>query len=93
MGLLHRLPQGQLSRGEFPAGGRFTVLVLGSRFLDDGIGFQVGQVSQLRLAYAMVAQAFDDAADFWSGSQSAMGRAQGTGSGRGAGRVGMISPS
>ena len=57
-------------------------MVLDRRFLDDGIGLQVGQVSQLGLADAMIAQAFHDAADFWVGSQSAVGSAQCTGSGR-----------
>ena len=52
------------------------MVVLDHRFLDDGIGLQVGQLSQLGLSYAMVAQAFDDAADFWRGSQNAMGSAQ-----------------
>ena len=73
LGLLHRLPEGQLSRGEFPASRGFTVIVVDHWFFDDGIGFQVGQLAQLGLAYAMVAQAFHDAADFWSGSQSAVG--------------------
>ena len=57
-------------------------MVIDRRFLDDGIGLQVGQVSQLGLADAMIAQAFYDAADFWVGSQSAVGSAQCTGSGR-----------
>ena len=57
-------------------------MVLNRRFFDDGIGLQVGQLSQLGLAYATVTQAFHDAADFRSGSQSAVGSAQGTGSGR-----------
>ena len=57
-------------------------MVLNRRFLDDGIGLHVGQLSQLGLAYAIVAQAFHDAADFWRGSQSAVGSAQGTGSER-----------
>ena len=57
-------------------------MVIDRRFLDHGIGLQVGQVSQLGLADAMIAQAFYDAADFWVGSQSAVGSAQCTGSGR-----------
>ena len=82
LGLLHRLPEGQLSRGEFPVSLGFTVIVFDHQFFDDGIVLQVGQLSQLGLAYTMVAQAFHDAADFWSGSQSAVGSAQGTGFGR-----------
>ena len=58
------------------------MVVLGSHVLGDGIGLQVGQVSQLGLADAMIAQAFYDAADCWVGSQSAVGSAQCTGSGR-----------
>ena len=73
---LHRLPEGQLSRGEFPSGRRFTVVVLDSRSLGDGVGLEVGQVTQLGLTEAMVAQALHDAADFWRGSQGAMSGAQ-----------------
>ena len=47
----------------------------------DGTGLEVGQVSQLWLAEAMVAEAFHDAPDLWRGSQGAMGSAQGAGSG------------
>ena len=57
-------------------------MVIDRRFLDDGIGLQVGQVLQLGLADATIARAFYDAADFWVGSQSAVGSAQCTGSGR-----------
>ena len=49
---------------------------------DDGIGLEVGQVSQLGLAEPMVAEAFHDAADLRRGSQGAMGSAQGAASGR-----------
>ena len=80
--LLHRLPESKLSRREFPTRRRCAVVVLGSRVLDDGIGLQVGQVSQLGLAEAMVAQALDDAADFGAGNQSAVRSAQRTGSRR-----------
>ena len=80
--MLHRLPEGQLSRGELPAGWGFTVIVLDRWFLDDGIWLQVGQLSQLRLAEAVVAQAFHDAADLWSRSQGTVGSTQCAGSGR-----------
>ena len=76
LSLLHGLPESQLSRGELPADWGFTVTVLDSRFLDDGIGLQVGQVPQLGLAEAVVAQAFHDAADFRRGSQCPMGSPQ-----------------
>ena len=79
-GVLHRLPERQLSRREFPTGRRFGVVVTGGRVLGDGVGLQVGQVSQLGLAEAMVAQALHDAADFGSRSQGAVRSAQRTGS-------------
>lgn len=79
LALLYRLPEGQLPRGEFPANRRGTLIVVDLRFFDDGIELRVGQSSGLGLAYAMAAQAFHDAADFASGSQSAVGSAQGTG--------------
>ena len=57
-------------------------MVLAEGILGDGIRFQVGQLSQLGLADAMVAQTVHDAGDLWSGSQSAMGSAQCAGSRR-----------
>ena len=58
------------------------MIVVDRRFFDDGVGLQVGQLSELGLAYAMAAQAFHHAADFGSGSQSAVGSAPGAGFGR-----------
>ena len=58
------------------------MIILASGFLDDGIGFQVGQVPQLGLADAVVTQAFHYAADFRRGIQGAMGNPQRAGSGR-----------
>ena len=79
LGLLHCLSQCQLSWRQ-----RSFLLSLGFAFdvadvvviFDDRIRFEVSQVSQLRLAEAVVAQAFYNADDFWGGSQGAMGRAQ-----------------
>ena len=55
------------------------MIVLGSHVLADGVGLQVGQVSQLGLAEAMVAQALRNADDFGSRGQSAVSGAQRTG--------------
>ena len=52
------------------------MIVLDRWFLDGGIWLQVGQLSHPGLAEAVVAQAFYDAADLWSRSQSTMGIAQ-----------------
>lgn len=57
-------------------------MVLGRRFLDDGIGLLIGQFPKLGLADAVVAQAFHDVAYFRRGSRSAVGSAQCAGSGR-----------
>ena len=56
------------------------MVVTGGRVLGDGVGLQVGRVSQLGLAAAMVAQALHDAADFGSRSQGAVRSVQRTGS-------------
>ena len=67
-------------------------MVIDRRFLDDGIGLQVGQVSQLGLADAMIAQAFYDAADSGLGARAPWEARSAPGRG-GAGWQGMISPS
>ena len=79
-GLLHRSPQRQLARRQrpflrslgFAFGDAYVVVIFVNR-----IRFDVSQVSQLRLAEALVAEAFHNAADFRSGSQSAMGECGG----------------
>ena len=74
------LLRGRLLRGEFPAGWRFTVIVVDSGILDDGVGLQVGRVPQLCWTDTVVAQAFHDATDFRRGSRGAMGSARRVGS-------------
>ena len=64
------------SRGFAIAAGDLVVI------LGDGVGFQVRQLSQLGLAEAMVAQAFDDAPEFGTESQCPVRGAQRTGSRR-----------
>ncbi len=82
---MHRPPQRQLTRRQrpllrslgFALGVGGAVVIFG-----DGVGLEVGQVSQLGLAETMVAEAFHGAADFRGGNQGAMGSAQCAGSGR-----------
>ncbi len=67
LGLLHRLPESELSRREFAAGWRFRYAVIVNGTFDDGSRLQVCKSSQLVLAEAMLTEALHDAAHFGSG--------------------------
>ena len=84
-GVLHPFPECQLPRGQLPARRKGSFSAATGRLdrtVVDRLRLQVGQLSQLGLAETMVAQAFDDAAEFRGGSHGPVGGSQHTGSRR-----------
>ena len=72
LGLLHCLPEGELSRRKLSARLLIRWAIIVERVFDRGIEVQASQSPQLALAETMIAEVLHDAAYFGSGRQGSI---------------------